>query len=45
MSSFVPLLTGFLRRGRERRDLESEREFTLTQDVLQQKATEEMQET
>jgi 5-methylthioribose kinase len=40
MSSFVPLLTGFLRRGRERRDLESEREFTLTQDVLQQKATE-----
>ena len=40
MSSFVPLLTGFLRRGRERRDLESEREFTLTQDVLQQKADE-----
>ena len=40
MSSFVPLLTGFLRRGREKRDLESEREFTLTQDVLQQKADE-----
>ena len=40
MSSFVPLLTGFLRRGRERRDLESEREFTLTQDVLQQKSDE-----
>ena len=38
MSSLVPLFTGFLARGRQKRDLKSAQAFTIEQDKSQQAA-------